>query len=403
MRDVVLIGPVRTPVGSHGGALRDLRAQDLAKIVFEAVLGRTGLEPALLDEVILGNIGQPSDAANIARVAALMAGIPKEVPGFTVQRNCASGLQAITSAYQVIQAGDGELFLVGGTESMSNIPYIIKKARWGLKLRHAELTDALWEGLTDPIAGQIMGRTAENLVERYEISREEQDEYAVNSHKKAFRATRMGKFRDEIVPVEVIKRAAGREVAKEVITEDESINPALTVQKAALYPAIFKEGGSVTPANSCPINDGAAAMLVATAERAAELGLEPMARIVSYAYAGVDPAYMGIGPAYAIPKALQRAGLSLDDIDLIELNEAFAAQVLAVAIEMERQGHNWDWEKVNVNGGAIALGHPVGATGAKITTTLLHEMKRRKVRYGLSTMCVGGGQGGAMIVENLML
>ena len=403
MRDVVLIGPVRTPVGSHGGALRDLRAQDLAKIVFEAVLGRTGLEPALLDEVILGNIGQPSDAANIARVAALMAGIPKEVPGFTVQRNCASGLQAITSAYQAIQAGDGELFLVGGTESMSNIPYIIKKARWGLKLRHAELTDALWEGLTDPIAGQIMGRTAENLVERYEISREEQDEYAVNSHKKAFRATRMGKFRDEIVPVEVIKRAAGREVAKEVITEDESINPALTVQKAALYPAIFKEGGSVTPANSCPINDGAAAMLVATAERAAELGLEPMARIVSYAYAGVDPAYMGIGPAYAIPKALQRAGLSLDDIDLIELNEAFAAQVLAVAIEMERQGHSWDWEKVNVNGGAIALGHPVGATGAKITTTLLHEMKRRKVRYGLSTMCVGGGQGGAMIVENLML
>ncbi len=403
MRDVVLISPVRTPVGSHGGALRDLRAQDLAKIVFEAVLGRTGLEPALLDEVILGNIGQPSDAANIARVAALMAGIPKEVPGFTVQRNCASGLQAITSAYQAIQAGDGELFLVGGTESMSNIPYIIKKARWGLKLRHAELTDALWEGLTDPIAGQIMGRTAENLVERYEISREEQDEYAVNSHKKAFRATRMGKFRDEIVPVEVIKRAAGREVAKEVITEDESINPALTVQKAALYPAIFKEGGSVTPANSCPINDGAAAMLVATAERAAELGLEPMARIVSYAYAGVDPAYMGIGPAYAIPKALQRAGLSLDDIDLIELNEAFAAQVLAVAIEMERQGHNWDWEKVNVNGGAIALGHPVGATGAKITTTLLHEMKRRKVRYGLSTMCVGGGQGGAMIVENLML
>ena len=399
MRDVVLIGPVRTPVGSHGGALRDLRAQDLAKIVFEAVLGRTGLEPALLDEVILGNIGQPSDAANIARVAALMAGIPKEVPGFTVQRNCASGLQAITSAYQVIQAGDGELFLVGGTESMSNIPYIIKKARWGLKLRHAELTDALWEGLTDPIAGQIMGRTAENLVERYEISREEQDEYAVNSHKKAFRATRMGKFRDEIVPVEVIKRAAGREVAKEVITEDESINPALTVQKAALYPAIFKEGGSVTPANSCPINDGAAAMLVATAERAAELGLEPMARIVSYAYAGVDPAYMGIGPAYAIPKALQRAGLSLDDIDLIELNEAFAAQVLAVAIEMERQGHNWDWEKVNVNGGAIALGHPLGATGAKLSVQIAYEMKRRNARYGVVSMCIGGGMGAAGLFE----
>ncbi len=401
MKDVVIVSPLRTPVGAHGGALRSLRAQDLACIVFKAVLERTGIDPGILDEVILANIGQPSDAANIGRVAALMAGVPIHVPAFTVQRNCASGMQAITSAYQAIQAGDGEIYLVGGTESMSNIPYILKGARWGYKLRHAELTDALWEGLTDPICGQIMGRTAENLAEKYNISREEQDEYAVQSHKKAFMAQRMGKFNDEIVPVEVVKKVAGQEVAKEVITQDETINPGLTVQKAALYPAVFKEGGTVTPANACPISDGAAAMIVCTAEKAAQLGLKPTARIVAYAYAGVDPAYMGIGPAFAMPKALKRAGLKLEDIDVIELNEAFAAQVLAVAKEMQAQGFDWDWNKVNPNGGAIALGHPVGCTAAKLVATLTNELQRRKARYGIDTMCVGGGQGGCLIVERI--
>jgi len=401
VKDVVIVSPLRTPVGAHGGALRSLRAQDLACIVFKAVLERTGIDPGILDEVILANIGQPSDAANIGRVAALMAGVPIHVPAFTVQRNCASGMQAITSAYQAIQAGDGEIYLVGGTESMSNIPYILKGARWGYKLRHAELTDALWEGLTDPICGQIMGRTAENLAEKYNISREEQDEYAVQSHKKAFMAQRMGKFNDEIVPVEVVKKVAGQEVAKEVITQDETINPGLTVQKAALYPAVFKEGGTVTPANACPISDGAAAMIVCTAEKAAQLGLKPTARIVSYAYAGVDPAYMGIGPAFAMPKALKRAGLKLEDIDVIELNEAFAAQVLAVAKEMQAQGFDWDWNKVNPNGGAIALGHPVGSTAAKLVATLTNELQRRKARYGIDTMCVGGGQGGCLIVERI--
>ncbi|MCX7854764.1 MAG: thiolase family protein [Anaerolineae bacterium] len=401
MKDVVIVSPLRTPVGAHGGALRSLRAQDLACIVFKAVLERTGIDPGILDEVILANIGQPSDAANIGRVAALMAGVPIHVPAFTVQRNCASGMQAITSAYQAIQAGDGELYLVGGTESMSNIPYILKGARWGYKLRHAELTDALWEGLTDPICGQIMGRTAENLAEKYNISRQEQDEYAVQSHKKAFMAQRMGKFNDEIVPVEVIKKVAGQEVAKEVITQDETINPGLTVQKAALYPAVFKEGGTVTPANACPISDGAAAMIVCTAEKAAQLGLKPTARIVAYAYAGVDPAYMGIGPAHAMPKALKKAGLKLEDIDVIELNEAFAAQVLAVAKEMQAQGFDWDWNKVNPNGGAIALGHPVGCTAAKLVATLTNELQRRKARYGIDTMCVGGGQGGCLIVERI--
>jgi len=388
-------------VGAHGGALRDKRAQDLAAIVFKAVLERTGLDPAVLDEVILGNIGSPSEAANIARVAALMAGIPIEVPAFTVQRNCASGMQSITSAYQAIQAGDGEIYLCGGTESMSNIPYVLKGARWGYKLRHAELTDALWEGLTDPICKQIMGRTAENLAEKYNISREEQDQYAVQSHKKAFMAQRMGKFDDEIVPVEVVKKVAGQEVAREKIIHDETINAGLTVQKAALYPPVFKENGTVTPANSCPISDGAAAMIVCTAEKAQALGLKPTARIVSYAYAAVEPAYMGIGPAFAMPKALKKAGLTLDDIDLIELNEAFAAQCLAVGKEMEAQGYNWNWDKVNVNGGAIALGHPVGCTAAKLVATLTYEMQRRKACYGIDTMCVGGGQGGCLILERI--
>ena len=406
MKDVVLLGGVRTPVGLHGGALRDKRAQDLAELVFREVIKRTGIDPNVLDEVILANIGSPSEAANIGRVAALMAGIPEHVPAFSVQRNCASALQSITSAYQAIQAGDGEIFLVGGTESMSNIPYVIKGARWGLKLRHSVLTDALWEGLTDPICNLIMGRTAENLAEMYEITRQAQDEYAIQSHKKAFMATRQEKFKDEIVPVEIVKRIAGQEVAREQIVQDEGINPGLSMQKAGMYPTVFKENGSVTPANACPISDGAAAMLVMTAEKAKALGLKPMVRIVAYDYAGVNPAIMGIGPAKAIPKMwnkMKKRGInvSFDEVDLIELNEAFAAQVIACHKDLNANGFNLDWKKVNVNGGAIALGHPVGATGCKITVTLMNEMKRRNARYGIVTMCVGGGQGGVMLVENV--
>ncbi|MGQ9489650.1 MAG: thiolase family protein [Anaerolineae bacterium] len=401
MKEVVICNPLRTANGSFGGAFKTVPAYDLAKIVMQRVIADSGIDPGLLDDVILGNIGQPSEAANIARVSALYAGIPKHVPAYTVQRNCASGMQAITSAFQAIQTGDGELYLVGGTENMSLIPYVVKGARWGLKLRHAEFTDALWEGLTDPTCNLTMGGTAENVAEKYHITREEQDAFAVQSHKKAFMATRMGKFKDEIVPVEVVKKAAGQEVAKETILQDESINPGLTVQKAALYPTVFKKDGTVTPANACPMNDGAAAMLVTTAERAEKLGLKPMARILSYAYTGVDPAYMGIGPATALPKALARAGLKYDQLDLVEINEAFAAQVLGVAKQMVADGHGWDWEKTNVNGGAIALGHPVGQSGARITVTLLHEMRRRNARYGAATLCVGGGQGGALIVERL--
>jgi acetyl-CoA C-acetyltransferase len=401
MREVVIVDGVRTPVGNHGGVFRDVIAKDLATTVIRGLLERTKLDPAKIDEVILGCIAQPSDAPNIARVVALMAGIPKEVPAYTVARNCDSGMDAIIQAWRNIQVGDGDIYLVGGVESMSNIPYIVKGARWGLKLRHAEFTDAMWEGLTDPICGQLMGRTGENLAEEFEVSRKEQDEYAVNSHKKAFMATRMGKFAEEIVPVEVTKRAAGQEVAREKITQDESINPGLTVQKAALYPTIFKrEGGSVTPANSCGISDGASAMLIMSAEKAAELGYRPLARIVSYGFAGVEPQRMGIAPAGAVPKALERAGLRLEQMDLIEINEAFAAQVLAVGRVLQ-----WDWARVNVNGGAIALGHPVGSSGCRIVVTLVHEMKRRNAerktpaRYGLATLCAAGGQGSALIIE----
>ncbi|MCG2768142.1 MAG: thiolase family protein [Anaerolineae bacterium] len=397
MKEVVIVGGVRTPIGSHGGAFRTITAQDLAAIVFKEVVHRTGLEPRLIDDVILGCIGQQSDAANIGRVASLMAGIPASVPAYTVQRNCVSGIVSITNAYQAIQADDGEVFLCGGTESMSTAPYSVRGARWGLKLRSTTFIDTLWEGLTDPVCGMIMGYTAENLAMLYGISREEQDKFAVMSHKKAFRATRIGRFRDEIVPVPVIKKVAGQEVAREEILQDECINPTLSVQKAALYPTVFKKGGSVTPANACPLSDGAAAVVVMTADKAKELGMEPMAYIRSYTYEGLPPEIMGAGPAIAVPKVLKRACLKLTDIDLIELNEAFASQSLAVGIELEKDG--WDWNKVNVNGGAIALGHPVGCTGTRIVVTLMHEMIKRDVSLGLATACVGGGMGGAIIIE----
>jgi acetyl-CoA C-acetyltransferase len=356
-----------------------------------------GIDPKQFADVILGCIGQQSDAPNIGRVAALLAGVPAHVPGWTVQRNCVSGMVAITAAYQAIQAGDGEVFLCGGTESMSTSPYIVRGARWGLKLRHDTFVDTLWEGLTDPVCDQIMGYTAENLAMMYDISQEEQDKFAVMSHKKAFRATRMGRFRDEIVPVRVGKYVAGQEVAYEDIVQDECINPALSPQKAALYPTVFKKGGTVTPANTCPISDGAAAAIVMTADRAKDLGLEPLATIRGYAYAALPPEIMGLGPAYATPMALKRAGLKLTDMELIELNEAFAAQSMAVGIELEDQG--WDWNKVNVNGGAIALGHPVGSTGTRLMVTLTHEMIKRDLSLGLITACVGGGMGGTIVVE----
>ena len=395
MKEVVIVDGVRTAQGTLGGALKDVAAHRLGTIVTQALLERNKLDPAIVDEVVFGHCIQTSDAPNTARVIALNAGIPFDVPAWTVHRNCASGAQALADAYKCIQMGEGEIYIAGGVESMSNSPYVSRDTRFGKRLRHAELTDALWEGLTDPVCKQIMGRTAENLVEEFNISREEQDRFAVRSHKLAFRATREGKFKDEIVPVSVPKKVAGREVAPDIITEDEGINVALTEQMLASYPAVFREGGSVTPGNACPISDGGAACLVMTEEKAKELGYsEPLGYIRSYGFAAVEPERMGVGPTKAAPLALKRAGLTLDDMELIELNEAFAAQVLACQRLMP-----FNMDITNVNGGAIALGHPVGCTGVRITITLLNEMKRRGARYGVATECVGGGMGGAIVVE----
>lgn len=392
--DLVIAGGVRTPQGNFGGALKDFTNQRLGEIVVRALLERTKLDPNLVDEVIFGCVGQQSDAANVARVIALQAGLKKEIPAFTVARNCASGLQAIVSAVHLIKAGEAQIVIAGGTECMSSHPYVSRETRFGKRLRHAMLIDTLWEGLTDPVCGQIMGQTAENLVEEFKISRKDQDEFASLSHQRAFRATREGKFRDEIVKVMIPKSVYGKELPPEAFSQDEGPNPALNPQVLSQYPPIFKEKGTVTAGNSCPISDGASAVLVMRGSRAKALGLEPLGRIRGYGFAGVEPERMGIGPVCAAPIALKRAGVALKEIQLVEVNEAFAAQYLAVEqlLKLNR-------EITNVNGGALALGHPVGTTGCRIVVTLLYEMKRRNLNRGLATMCVGGGQGGAIVLE----
>ncbi len=394
VNEVVIVGGVRTPQGNLGGALKDFTNQKLGEIVTRALLEKTGVDPKTIDEVIFGCVGQQSDAANVARVIALQAGLRKELPAYTVARNCASGLQSIVNAAQMIQVGEAEIVLAGGTECMSSSPYLSRDMRFGKKLRHAQFIDTIWEGLTDPVCGQIMGRTAENLVEEFSISRKEQDEFAALSHQRAFRATREGKFRDEIVKVTIPKSFYGKELPPETFVQDEGPNPAINVQMLSQYPPLFKENGTVTAGNSCPISDGASALFVMKASRAKALGKEPLGKIRGYAFAGVEPERMGIGPSCAVPIALKRAGVAMKDIQLIELNEAFAAQFIAVEklLKLNR-------EITNVNGGAIALGHPVGTSGNRIVITLLYEMKRRNLNLGLATMCVGGGQGGAIVVE----
>ena len=394
-KEIVIVDGVRTPHGVLGGAFRDLSAQKLAEVALRALLQRTKIDPKVIEDVIFGCVGQSSDAPNIARVISLMSGIPKTVPGYTVARNCASGIQSLVNGCQNILSGDAEVQIVGGTESMSSQPYLSRDMRFGKRLRNTEMVDSLWEGLTDPICGQLMGRTAENLVEEFKITRAEQDQFAVASHQKAFRATREGKLKDEIAPVTVQKKAAGKTMPPEVISQDEGINPAINEQTLALYPATFKENGTVTPGNACGISDGAAALLLMTRKRSQELGFkEVLGTVRSYAFGGVEPERMGIGPTVAIPIALKKAGLSLKDIQLIELNEAFAAQVIACEKVL-----GLDRNIINVNGGSIAIGHPVGMTGTRIVLTLLHEMKRRKLNRGLASLCVGGGQGAAVVVE----
>ncbi len=394
MNRLAIIDGVRTPIGLLGGALKDFTAQALGEIVVRELLKRTTFDPAAIEEVIFGCCAQASDAPNIARVIALRSGIPLKTPGYTVMRNCASGIQAIVSAAQNVAAGDADVQIVGGAESMSSMPFVNRDLRFGHKLQNSALIDTIWEGLTDPVCGQIMGRTAENLVEEFKITRDEQDTLAVESHRRAFRATREGKLKDEITAVTVKKKVAGREVAPEIVAQDEGINPAMNAQTLALYPTVFKEDGTITPGNSCAIADGAGAMLVMSEARAKAMGLAPLGFVRSYAMAGLEPERMGLGPAKASPIALKKAGMVLKDVQLIEINEAFAAQVLACQREMR-----FDLAATNVNGGAIAMGHPVGFTGVRIVLTLLKELKRRNLNVGLATLCVGGGQGAAIVVE----
>lgn len=396
MKDLVIVAGVRTPIGNFGGALKDVLAQKLGELAVREVIARTGIDPKAIDEVIFGCVGQPSDAYNIARVIALQAGLPITIPAYTVQRNCSSGLQPFVNAYQNIQCQDADVQVVGGVENMSRAPYLSRDMRWGKRLRHAEFIDSIWEGLTDPVCGQLMGQTAETLAEEFGISRVEQDRFAIDSHRRSFRAIREGRLKEEIVPVTVSKSVAGREVPPLVVAQDEGPNVGLTEPQLALYPPLFKEGGTVTGGNSCPLNDGAAAAIVMSSERASDLGLGPLGRVKSYAFVGVDPARMGIGPVEALPAALKRAGLRLTDLELIEVNEAFAAQYLVVErlLGLKR-------ELVNVNGGAIALGHPVGMTGTRLVITALHEMRRRGASLGAVALCVGGGQGAAMVLERV--
>ena len=396
MRDVAIVCPVRTPVGRFGGVLRDVPAQDLGTLVIRELLDRTGLDPARVDDVILGHSYPSGENPAIGRLCALKAGLPIEVPGYQVDRRCASGLQSILNAAMLVQTGNAHVVIAGGVESMSNVEYYVTGARWGGRLGSMPFHDRLARSRETvspaerfgPISGMI--ETAENLAKKYEISREEQDQYALRSHQRAVAATEEGKFQKETVPVPVPQRR-GEPL---MIDTDEGPRKDTSLEQLGKLRPVFPEG-TVTAGNASAQNDAAAVCLVVGADKLDELGLEPMAFLRGWASAGVHPAYMGIAPVSAVQKLFQKTGLSWKDIQLIELNEAFAAQVLAVFREWRLP----DEEIVNVNGSGISLGHPIAATGARILTTMLHEMNRRKARYGLETMCVGGGQGVAAAFE----
>lgn len=391
MKQAVIVSGVRTPVGSFGGVFKDVSAVELGTIAVKEALKRSSLDPAMVDEVIFGNVLQAGLGQNVARQVAIHAGIPESINSFTVNKVCGSGLKAVSLAAQAIKAGDGEIFVVGGTENMSQAPYLLHKHRWGQRMGDGQIIDYMVsEGLTDVFNNYHMGITAENVAELYGLTREEQDELAFHSQKKAEEAVTSGRFKDEIVPV-VIPQRKGDPV---VIGIDEHPRFGTTKEALAKLRPAFKKEGSVTAGNASGINDGAAALVVMSKEKAETLGLKPMAEIIAYASGAVDPKIMGTGPIPASKKALDKAGLTIENIDLVEANEAFAAQALSVAKDLK-----FDMDKVNVNGGAIALGHPIGASGARILVTLLHEMKKRDSKIGLATLCIGGGQGIAMIVK----
>ncbi|XZF76568.1 thiolase family protein [Bacillus sp. AL-1R] len=389
MQNVYLVEALRTPIGSFGGSLKDVGAVQLASTVIKEVWDRSGLSADCVDEVILGNVLKSGLKGNPARQAAINAGLPVSIPAITIDKQCASGLRAITLAYHQILAGDSNVVIAGGAESMSNVPHLVMNARWGQKMGDLRTVDAIFhDGLHCAIEGYHMGVTAENLVEDYRISREEQDIFALESQQKAIRARELGKFEKEIVPV-TIKTKKG----SILFTEDENIKNTSIEKLQTLKPA-FKGNGTVTAGNASSLNDGAAAVIVASEQAVREYGLKPLAKIRSVASAAVAPSIMGIGPVPATQKALQRANLTIQDIELAEINEAFAAQVLAVNKEL-----NISEEIINVNGGAIALGHPIGCSGTRIVVTLLHELLRQKKQIGLATLCVGGGQGVSIIIE----
>ncbi|MBJ6802226.1 thiolase family protein [Geomonas propionica] len=398
MREAVIIDAVRTPVGKFGGALGKVRPDDLAALCIAELVERNNLDPSLVEDVILGCTNQAGeDNRNVARMAALLAGLPHSVGGQTINRLCGSGLNAVNAAALAIKVGEGDVFIAGGTESMTRAPFVFAKADSPFS-RDMKVFDSTigWRftnpRMTEPYAKEGMGDTAENVALRYGITRQEQDEFALATQRKWSAAHAAGRFADELVPVPVPQKKGD----PLLVERDEFPRPDVTMEQLGKLPTAFKKDGTVTAGNSSGINDGAAAVLLMEAERARQLGYRPLVRVVSSAVAGCDPSYMGLGPIPAIRKALERAGLSIDDIDLFELNEAFAAQAIPCMREL-----GIDPEKVNVNGGSIAIGHPLGSTGARITATLVHEMRRRGSRYGLASLCIGLGQGIATIVERV--
>jgi len=390
MKEVVITSAVRTPIGNFGGTLAPLSAVELGRIAAAEAIKRSGIKPDQVDEVIVGNILSAGLGQNVARQIGIHAGVPDSVPAITINQLCGSGLRAVVMASQLIQLAEADIVLAGGTESMSNAPYLLPKARYGYRMGDGTLVDSMiFDGLTDTFDNVHMGITAENIAERWNISRAEQDEFALMSQHRAERAQKEGRFTEEIVRVEIPQRK-GDPI---IVDSDEFPRHGLTLDKLSALKPAFKKDGTVTAGNASGINDGASMLVVMSKEKARELGIRPMATIISSAYVGLDPKIMGYGPVPATRKALKKAGMKIGDLELIEANEAFAAQSLAVVKDL---GLNPDI--VNVNGGAIALGHPIGASGARVLTTLLYEMKRRNAGKGLATLCIGGGQGIAMIV-----
>lgn len=391
MREVVIVGAARTAIGNFGGTLKGVPASTLGAIAVKEAIKRAGITPDMVEEVIMGNVLQAGLGQNVARQISIEAGIPQEVPSMTLNKVCGSGLRAVELAAQIIKAGDADIIVAGGAENMSASPYVVPAARWGARMGETKLVDVMIrDGLSDAFSGVHMGITAENIVDQWGLTREELDAFAANSQQKAEAAQAKGVFDEEIVPVEIPQKK-GDPI---VFAKDEFPKAGVTAEGLAKLKPAFKKDGIVTAANASGINDSGAAVIVMSKEKADELGIEPMAYIKSYASAGVDPQIMGIGPVPATKKALEKAGMTVDDLDLIEANEAFAAQSVAVGKDL-----GFDLSKLNVNGGAIALGHPIGSSGCRILITLLYEMKRRDAKTGLATLCIGGGQGTALIVE----